>query len=120
MRFIDGHRNHETDGRRWGVEPICEVLQVAPSTYYDAKSRPLSARAVNDAAMATVLKAIWLANYAVYGKRKLPKAARRAGHDIGREQTARLMRQLGIRGASRASDASPPTPTAPTCARATS
>jgi putative transposase len=46
--------------------------------------------------------ALWLANYAVYGKRKLWKAARRAGHDIGREQTARIMRQLGIRGASRA------------------
>ena len=46
--------------------------------------------------------ALWLANYAVYGKRKLWKAARRGGHDIGREQTARIMRQLGIRGASRA------------------
>ncbi len=43
-----------------------------------------------------------MANYAVYGKRKLWKAARRQGHDIGREQTARIMRQLGIRGASRA------------------
>ena len=52
--------------------------------------------------MAVVLLAIFTTNYAVYGKRKLWKAAQRLGHDIGREQTARLMRQLGIRGASRA------------------
>jgi hypothetical protein len=49
-----------------------------------------------------VLLAIFKANYAVYGKRKLWKAAQRLGHDVGREQTARIMRQLGIRGASRA------------------
>jgi putative transposase len=52
--------------------------------------------------MGVVLLAIFTANYAVYGKRKLWKAARRLGHDVGREQTARIMRQLGIRGASRA------------------
>jgi putative transposase len=52
--------------------------------------------------MGAVFLAIFVANYAVYGKRKLWKAARRQGHDVGREQTARLMRQLGIRGASRA------------------
>ena len=49
VRFIDAHRDCETGGRRWGVEPICEVLEVAPSTYYAAKSRPPSARAVRDA-----------------------------------------------------------------------
>ena len=49
VAFIDAHRDRETGGRRWGVEPICEQLQVAPSTYYDTKSRPPSARAVRDA-----------------------------------------------------------------------
>ena len=49
-----------------------------------------------------LLMAIWVANYSVYGKRKLWAAAKRAGEDVGREQVARLMRQLGIRGASRA------------------
>ena len=49
VAFIDAHRDNETGGRRWGVEPICEQLAVAPSTYYDAKSRPPSARAVRDA-----------------------------------------------------------------------
>jgi putative transposase len=45
---------------------------------------------------------LWLHNYSVYGRRKLTKAARRAGHDVGRDQVARLMRAQGIRGASRA------------------
>jgi putative transposase len=48
------------------------------------------------------LVALWLHNYSVYGRRKLTKAARRAGHEVGRDQVARLMRAQGIRGASRA------------------
>jgi putative transposase len=90
-----------TDGRRWGVEPICAQLQVAPSTYYAAKQRLPSPRALRDAVLMPVLLALWTANYRVYGARKLWKAARRAGHDIGRDQTARLMRQLGIVGVTR-------------------
>ena len=49
-----------------------------------------------------LLVALWVKNYSVYGRRKLTKAARKAGHDVGRDQVARLMRQAGIRGASRA------------------
>jgi putative transposase len=49
-----------------------------------------------------ILVAIWVANYSVYGRRKLTKAVRKAGHDAGRDQVARLMRAAGIRGASRA------------------
>ena len=89
-------------GCRWGVEPICAELAVAPSTYYDAKSRPLSARAIRDAFLAPLLMALWHHNYSVYGRRKLWKAARRADLDVGRDQVARLMAQQGIRGASRA------------------
>ena len=85
----------------WGVESICAVLQVAPSTYYAARSRPPAARAVRDAIMMPILLALWHANYRVYGARKLAKAARRAGHDVGRDQTARLMRLMAIRGVSR-------------------
>jgi putative transposase len=48
------------------------------------------------------IEAIWVKNYSVYGRRKLAKAVRRAGHDVGRDQVARLMREHGIRGASRA------------------
>ena len=77
-------------------------MQVAPSVYYDAKSRPPSARAVRDAELGPALRALWEANYSVYGRRKLAKAARRAGLDVGRDQVARLMRADGMRGASRA------------------
>jgi len=76
---------------------------VAPSTYYAAKHREVepSTRARRDAAMTSILMVLWVANRKVYGAHKLWKAARRDGHDIGRDQVARLMRQLGIRGVSR-------------------
>ena len=95
VTFIDEHRDE------YGVEPICAVLPIASSTYYDTKTRPLSARAIRDAAMLPILLALFHANYSVYGAHKLWKAARRAGHDIGRDQVARLMRQLGIAGVTR-------------------
>ena len=95
MDFIDANR----DDLR--VEPICRTLQVAPSTYYAAKNRPVSARAIRDAVMMPILLALWAANYKVYGVRKLWKAAHRAGHYIGRDQVGRLMAQLGIRGVQR-------------------
>jgi putative transposase len=57
---------------------------------------------VRDAELGPKLGALWKKNYSVYGRRKLGKAARRAGIDAGRDQVARLMRALGIRGASRA------------------
>ena len=78
------------------------MLEIAPSTYYSAKTRPPSARAISDAALMPILLALWIRNYSVYGRRKLTKAARKAGHDVGRDQVARLMRQLDIRGATRA------------------
>ena len=106
MEFIDANRHELFEGRRLGVEPICRVLraaglQVAPSSYYAAKTRPTSARARRDAVMGPVIWQLWEDNYRVYGARKLWKAARRAGHDIGRDQVARLMRAEGIEGARR-------------------
>lgn len=93
--YIDQHKT------MFGVEPICITLQVAPSTYYAAKARPPSARQVRDDVIKAVMLLIWEANYSVYGVRKLWKAMLRAGHTIGRDQTARLMRELGIRGVRR-------------------
>lgn len=95
--FIDEHRCE------FGVESICTVLQVAPSSYYAAKRRERepSPRAVSDALWMPVLMALWVANRRVYGADKLWRAARRDGHEIGRDQTARLMRQMGIEGVSR-------------------
>lgn len=84
--FIDGNR------QEFGAGPICEVLPIAPSGYYAPKSRPSSARARRDVALILQLVALWRANYSVYGARKLWKAARRAGIDVGRDQAARLMR----------------------------
>jgi len=57
---------------------------------------------MRDAELGPALVDLWKHNYSVYGRRKLTKAARRAGHDVGRDQVARLMRAEGIRGASRA------------------
>lgn len=95
VAYIDEHKEE------FGVEPICTTLQFAPSTYYAAKARLPSARAVRDAILMPLLLALWVANYRVYGAHKLWKAAQREGHDVGRDQVARLMRQLGIRGVNR-------------------
>ena len=95
VKFVDVNR------AEFGVEPVCAALQVAPSTYWSAKRRPPSARALRDAKLMPLLLVLWQANYSVYGSRKLWVAARRAGHDIGRDQVARLMRRLGIRGVKR-------------------
>ena len=93
--FVDENR------AEFGVESVCAALQVAPSTYWPAKWRRPSARALRDARLMPVLLALWQANYSVYGARKLWIAARRAGHGIGRDQVARLMGRLGIRGVKR-------------------
>jgi transposase InsO family protein len=74
----------------------------SPTTYWSAKTRPPSDRAIRDAELGPTIEALWERNYSVYGRRKLAKAARRAGLDVGRDQVARLMREQGIRGASRA------------------
>ena len=74
---------------------------MAPSTYYAAKSRAPSARACRDAVLGPALVQLWKDNYCVYGEHKLWKTARRAGHDVGRDQVARLMRAAGIEGVRR-------------------
>ncbi|VBA60683.1 hypothetical protein LAUMK191_05635 [Mycobacterium attenuatum] len=74
---------------------------MAPSAYYAAKTRTPSARACRDEAMKPILMKLWQDNDCVYGAHKLWKTARRAGHDIGRDQVARLMRELGIAGVRR-------------------
>jgi len=94
------------EGSRLGVEPIFKVLreaglQVAPSSYYAARTREPSARTRRDAELRPALRQLWEDNYRVYGARKLWKAARRAGVDVGRDQVARLMRAEGIEGVRR-------------------
>src|SRR5690606_23838953 len=69
--YIDQHRDE------FGVEPICKVLRIAPSTYYAAKRRLIepSARAVRDVVMMQVLMVLWVTNRKVYGAHKLWLAA---------------------------------------------
>jgi putative transposase len=93
--YIDQHREV------FGVESICNELPIASSTYYAAKTAQPCQRAQRDAIMMPVLLALFVANYRVYGARKLWVAARRAGHDIGRDQVARLMGVLNIEGVTR-------------------
>jgi len=96
VNYIDGHKEE------FGVEPICEALQVAPSTYYAHRSRPPSARSVSDAATNQKIAATHTANYGVYGARKVHAELRRQGHPVARCTVERLMRAAGLRGVSRA------------------
>jgi putative transposase len=91
----------ETYRGRFGVEPICSVLGVSASAYYYRKTGQRSARVVDDERMLSVIRELHLANYEAYGSRRMWKALRRAGHDVGRDRVARLMRTAGIQGAKR-------------------
>ena len=94
-----------------GVEPICRVLreaglQIAPSTYYQAKRRRPSARAVRDEQLIPLIRNVYDANYQVYGARKIWEQLHRQGHQVGRCTVERLMRRICIRGVSRGRAAS--------------
>jgi putative transposase len=91
-RYIDEYKDE------FGVEPICTTLQVAPSTYYAAKCRPPSARALGDAALKPELRRVHEENFGVYGARKLWRQLLREGIRVGRDRVIRLMRELGLRG----------------------
>lgn len=94
-RFIDAHRD------RFGVEPICQVLQVAPSTYYAARCRPPSARQVRDEALKLKLRQVHAEHFGVYGARKLWRQLHREGVPAARCTVERLMKQVGLAGAVR-------------------
>ena len=93
----------------FGVEPICRTLTeagcpIAPSTYYAAKSRPLSARARRDAELLPEVIRVHSdrdAGRGLYGARKVWHHLRREGHQVPRCQVERLMRQAGLRGVRR-------------------
>lgn len=86
---------------RWGVEPICRTLQVAPSTYYAAKTRCPSVRSVNDATLTDLIVRVHRANFGVYGIRKVWRTLRRLGIEAGRDQVGRLMRGVQLEGVTR-------------------
>jgi putative transposase len=83
---------------RWGVEPICRVLQVAPSSYYAAVRRPPSARQQRDAVLKVAIRRVWDAHRQVYGADKVWAQLNREGIRVARCTVERLMRELGLRG----------------------
>jgi putative transposase len=100
VAYIEAYRD------RFGVEPICTVLSehgvtIAPSTYYARRLAPVSPAELEEAYLVNALVDLHQANWGVYGIRKLWHAARRAGHDLGRDQVGRLMEIAGISGAVR-------------------
>ena len=99
--FIDTHRHHETDGLKWGVEPICAVLQFAPSTYHARKSRPRSQRSLRDEQLKPLIQKVYSDNLSVYGAEKVWEELLRQGTVVARCTVERLMRDLGIQGARR-------------------
>src|SRR3989442_8792989 len=90
--YIDRHKD------RYGVEPICALLPIAPSTYYDAKRRPPSARALRDAELKTEIRRVHAENFGVYGAEKVWRQLKREGVVVARCTVERLMAQLGLRG----------------------
>src|SRR5690348_13457701 len=100
IAFIDDHRPV------YGVEPICRVLPIAPSTYREHAARRrnparLLARARRDEVLRTEIRRVWEENFGVYGVRKVWRQLCREGIAVARCTTARLMRQMGLSGAVR-------------------
>lgn len=98
--FIDQQRE------RFGVEPICKLLQVAPSAYWRHAARQRdpslrSARARRDAFLMPHIQRVWQANFQVYGADKVWRQLQREGIQVARCTVERLMRQLGLRGVRR-------------------
>jgi putative transposase len=86
---------------RYGVEPICRVLPIAPSTYYQAKRRPASARALRDTQLKAEIARVHAENLGVYGARKVWRQLHREGIAVARCTVERLMRGLGLEGVRR-------------------
>jgi len=92
VAYIDAHKE------AFGVEPICETLAVAPSTYYAAKTRPPCARRRRDEELRPEITRVYEANRFVYGSRKVWKELNREGVEVSRCRIERLMRQMGLCG----------------------
>lgn len=97
IAFIDDHRG------AYGVEPICKVLPIAPSTYRERLAQRRdparqSARARRDLALKPEIARVFAENFAVYGVRKVWRQMRREGFEVARCTVARLMGELGLQG----------------------
>jgi len=97
VKFIDAHREDH------GVEPICNKLEIAPSTYYERKARELDpsrrpARTVRDAELREQIERVWKEHFGVYGARKVWRQLLREDVQVARCTVERLMRQMGLQG----------------------
>jgi len=101
IAFVEANRGNVSAGLRWGVEPICRVLQIAPSTFYAARSRPPSARALRDEELKPEILRVFNANLSVYGADKIWDQLNKDGIGVARCTVERLMRDLGIQGCRR-------------------
>jgi len=100
IAFIDDHREV------YGVEPICRVLPIAPSTYHAHVAQRVdpdrqSARKRRDAVLKAEVRRVFDENFEVYGVRKVWRQLGREDHTVARCTVARLMRELGLQGAVR-------------------
>jgi putative transposase len=95
IAYIDANRD------RFGVEPICRVLPIAPSTYYDARRRQGSARGRRDQELKAEIRRVHAENFGVYGARKVWRQLHREGIVVARCTVERLMRELGLQGVRR-------------------
>jgi hypothetical protein len=87
----------------YGVEPICRILRIAPSTWYDHARRKAdpelrSARAKEDERLSAEIVRVHAKNFGVYGARKVWLQLNREGFKVGRDRIARLMGRLGLEG----------------------
>jgi putative transposase len=99
---------------RFGVEPICQVLPIAPSTYYQHRRRRPSARAVRDAKLKAEIRRVHRDNFGVYGARKVWRQLHREGITVARCTVERLMGELGLQGVRRGKTRRTTTPDAAT------
>ena len=97
IAFIDDHRGEH------GVEPICAVLPIAPSTYHNHAARRadpslLPRRATRDAGLMPLVARVFEENFEVYGVRKVWRQLQREGQEVARCTIERLMQSMGLQG----------------------
>jgi transposase InsO family protein len=97
ISFIDEHRGV------FGVEPICRLLPIAPSTYYENVAKRLgvdrlSIRARSDVSLKIEIRRVFEQNFRVYGVRKVWRQLKREGFDVARCTVARLVRLMSLQG----------------------
>jgi putative transposase len=95
IAYIDQYKD------RYGVEPICRVLPIAPSTYSHATRRPASARVVRDTQLKAEIARVHAEHFGVYGARKVWRQLHREGIAVARCTVERLMGELHLEGARR-------------------